>query len=853
MQDYRTHDTLSRVLEMWGKSTTKPGHPAEWVRQAANIKLWSKQVEICTSVMENNKTAVQAGHGVGKSMCAAVIADWWIDIHPVGEAFVISTAPSTKQIHAVLWAEMARIHDIGRLAGEIQLSDNWVIGRTLVAQGRKPPDHNKHSFQGLHRKYVLVVIDEACHDDQTDVLTEHGWMRFAELTGNERLLTMDPHTHESRYTLPTRVIAKHYDGPMHYYDAKGMNYAVTPDHRMLYGQVKYGKPTKWYTDQNQNIETWNNKIIKKVIDWKVDDNPDLGDDWLSFLGWFGSEGWINKPLNTVGITQSENKEEYQEIFDLCTRLGFNPKKYGPQITMHSTKLARFLVQWGRTQLVRRVPDFVRMASARQINIYLDAYVKGDGYRHLNREIIYTSSPSMADDLQELILKTGMPSVVHKRNLEGQSNLIVDNNGLHIATSTVDGYVVSRPSRQSDAKMFNKNSWIENYKGTVYCATVPPDHLLFTRRNGYTMWSGNCGIPEWIWDAVETVTTGRYCRILAIGNPDDPSSHFAKVCKPGSGWHNIRISVFDNPNFTGEPVEDELKEALPGQGWVEDKKLTWGEGTPMWDAKVLGLFSELDEFAVIPYRWVSEAQLRYANWVEAGMPPQAGRKVIGADIARFGKNKTIFAHRQGNLISRLEKFSKQSTDIIADLLMARTDLHEDMITVDDNGVGGGVTDLLRRNGYTVRAFTAQARTLATDRSREYTFVNLRSAAWWNMRELLDPMLGADVMLVPDENLAAQLITPKWKIQPGAKIQVESKDDVSKRTGGSTDEADAVIMAFWYSAGYIGPEDFAAVQWTNQQVTNGAIDWVNEESALTQFGLKPDDFIVDPYSSLAEPLW
>ena len=45
----------------------------------------------------------------------------------------------------------------------------------------------------------------------------------------------------------------------------------------------------------------------------------------------------------------------------------------------------------------------------------------------------------------------------------------------------------------------------------------------------------CGVPKSIFDAVDALATNVNARVAAIGNPDDPSSHFAQMCKPGSGW------------------------------------------------------------------------------------------------------------------------------------------------------------------------------------------------------------------------------------------------------------------------------------------------------------------------------
>jgi hypothetical protein len=38
-------------------------------------------------------------------------------------------------------------------------------------------------------------------------MTEFGWRHFKELDGSERLLTMDPETHEASYVQPQKLVA----------------------------------------------------------------------------------------------------------------------------------------------------------------------------------------------------------------------------------------------------------------------------------------------------------------------------------------------------------------------------------------------------------------------------------------------------------------------------------------------------------------------------------------------------------------------------------------------------------------------------------------------------------------------
>jgi hypothetical protein len=47
------------------------------------------------------------------------------------------------------------------LPGRHSLDAKWYIGNELVAYGRKPADYDPAAFQGIHARYVLVIIDEA--------------------------------------------------------------------------------------------------------------------------------------------------------------------------------------------------------------------------------------------------------------------------------------------------------------------------------------------------------------------------------------------------------------------------------------------------------------------------------------------------------------------------------------------------------------------------------------------------------------------------------------------------------------------------------------------------------------------
>lgn len=153
---------VMRALETFDKKGQNyKKDPSRWARERANVHLWSKQREIIESVRDHAQTAVHSCHAIGKSFVAATTVAWWLDVHPVGEAFVVTTAPTDKQVKAVLWREINRLHTRAGLAGRTNLSE-WYIGKELVAFGRKPADQDPTAFQGIHARYVLLVLDEAC-------------------------------------------------------------------------------------------------------------------------------------------------------------------------------------------------------------------------------------------------------------------------------------------------------------------------------------------------------------------------------------------------------------------------------------------------------------------------------------------------------------------------------------------------------------------------------------------------------------------------------------------------------------------------------------------------------------------
>lgn len=141
-------------------------NPISFIEDRCKERLWSKQKEISMSVVVNRRTAVHSCHETGKSFLAARIAAWWLCAHKAGEAFVVSSAPTGRQVRTILWREIGRIHAKAGLPGRTNQTE-WMMempagNEEIVAFGMKPDDMSPTAFQGIHAKYVLVIFDEAC-------------------------------------------------------------------------------------------------------------------------------------------------------------------------------------------------------------------------------------------------------------------------------------------------------------------------------------------------------------------------------------------------------------------------------------------------------------------------------------------------------------------------------------------------------------------------------------------------------------------------------------------------------------------------------------------------------------------
>ena len=226
---------------------------------------------------------------------------------------------------------------------------------------------------------------------------------------------------------------------------------------------------------------------------------------------------------------------------------------------------------------------------------------------------------------------------------------------------------------------------------------------------------------------------------------------------------IKINYYDNPWFPAT-LEAERTEAKATMN--ADEYLRIWEGVPYDNA----------ENAVMTRAQVDAAMGRKAS--------REGGIVVGADIARFGDDATVFVKREGLQVVDSKVIYKADTQTVASLL---ADFAQGgRIMIDDTGVGGGVTDRLVKLGAQVVPINFGGSPINRKK-----YPDIISEMWFNLAGMIDK-----IGLHRDQELLAELSSRHYKYTPDERRKVESKDDYKKRTGRhSPDRADATILCFY----------------------------------------------------------
>lgn len=429
-------------------------------------------------------------------------------INVEGTRNILESALDAK-VKRVMFASSAAIYGDADppITEEFAMKPMSPYGESKVEGEKLMKEFNQKGLETVCLRYFN------CYDKETEILTEEGFKLFMNLTYKDKIATLNPKTGTLEYHYPIEIQKIKHNGKLLHFKSKRIDLMVTPDNNMYTRSRKNYqlrtaneiiKNRRYYDRLKQDcIWVGNKEKYESIPAVKNKDNHHKSrlresnrkkripmSVWVTFLGWFLSEGSVFSGLSTsygkqvrfyrVSISQKDD-QNCKEILELCKKMGFNPykntnKRGISDITISSKQLYNYL---RRFSVNKHIPKHILSLDKKYLLLLFETLMKGDGNADGSR--FSTKSKQLANDFQELLLKIGMAGRILK---EQRSDRII----YRIKISKITSPTIGDPHTK---KVFCKNVQYNDY---VYDVTVP-NHIIFVRRNGFVCWSGNCYGPR----------------------------------------------------------------------------------------------------------------------------------------------------------------------------------------------------------------------------------------------------------------------------------------------------------------------------------------------------------------------
>ena len=326
-----------------------------------------------------------------------------------------------------------------------------------------------------------------CYDEQTEVLTARGWVKWPSVRDDDEFCTVDVESKSITFQRSSGVIRQEYSGEMVRLKKVGLDLLVTPEHRML---VQERKPNGagWKAPSFRMANEMGDRAYKipKTFGYRVGEYP----EYAELLGFVLGDAHVDKKSGSITFhLRKARKVTY--LKEQAARCGFTvtTHKDGETYGLIATKEFRALARETYTpDRARTIPEEVMLGwSSAALNALVEGLINADGHRYpnSNKVVISTVSEVLADQLQAFggLGARGFTCKVHPQrgsfSKEGRM-------AYHLRPTTPRSSSIrlgfTLADRQNEVTR-------ENYSGMVYCATVPGG-TLYVRRNGVPVWSGN---------------------------------------------------------------------------------------------------------------------------------------------------------------------------------------------------------------------------------------------------------------------------------------------------------------------------------------------------------------------------
>ncbi len=358
-----------------------------------------------------------------------------------------------------------------------------------------------------------------CYDAETEVLTARGWVPMPDATMSDLYASLDPETHEVEWVRPREIVAQPHSGPMHHWRTNRVDLLVTPNHKMLVaplggGERKYRlrrsdevpaavRMTKTSAGRADALET-TFVLPGARVGVGHGHHRDLpavtipARTWAAFLGLWMAEGHASSAEARAGTSTHVavthfDRANMHEMEALLSPYFPHVKQYprSGRLRINDRRLYNYLQQFGQAP-DKWLPGWLKSQTPEVLRVFLDWYARGDGD---SEGRIYTCSPRLCDDVQEVAMYAGWAADVRQQRPRPQGTYI---GGRHVVERRPH-YVIRLLKGQTRPEVYARSGATaprtvvpaEEWGGQhVYCVELERHHTLYVRRKGKAVWCGN---------------------------------------------------------------------------------------------------------------------------------------------------------------------------------------------------------------------------------------------------------------------------------------------------------------------------------------------------------------------------
>lgn len=167
----------------------------------------------------------------------------------------------------------------------------------------------------------------------------------------------------------------------------------------------------------------------------------------------------------------------------------------------------------------------------------------------------------------------------------------------------------------------------------------------------------------------------------------------------------------------------------------------------------------------------------------------GKKYITADIARFGKDRTIICVWNGLTLIEIVEMNRAGVDEVVNRIRELGKNYSILlqdILVDEDGVGGGCRDYLKCQGF-----------INGSKPKQPQYQNLKSECYYKLAQYVEENRLTILVNGKKEQIVKELeMIKRYRADVEGKLMVTPKDVIKNREGISPDVADAIMMRMYF---------------------------------------------------------